>query len=142
VESRNRSEQDQGIFPREVAALLKARERLIASPPSLELERSVPYRQGFALGVPPEPGIYLFHDFRGVIYVGQSDSLRRRFDEHFWERDNPLLARALARPVGEMMFSWIRIPLEKLDEAERRLVRAFHPLCNRVLYLSAAKKST
>src|ERR687893_103931 len=106
-----------------LAALRRARDRLISNPPAVKLEQTIPFRQGFALTVPSTPGIYLFHDLRGVFYVGQSGDLRRRFDEHFWEKDNSLLASAIAHPVWEVCFSFLQVDVLELNSVERQLIR-------------------
>lgn len=116
-----------------------ARSRLIHNPPELRQCETVPYRQGFAIRVPSTSGVYLIHDVRGVLYVGQSKNLRRRFDQHFFEQGNPLLAVALMSPLGELSFSWQVLPKEAVDGVERRLIQAFHPLCNRRLYLGTSR---
>lgn len=110
------------------------RRRLILQAEAFEPDRTVPYGQGSALAVPREPGIYLIHDLRGVLYIGQSDNLRRRFDQHFFEVENPLLAAALGRAIGPLSFSWKELPRTELASAERELIRAFQPACNRLLY--------
>lgn len=117
-------------------ALWRVRERLLKSPPSVALDRMVPYRRGYALMVPQASGVYLICDLRGVLYAGKSDNLARRYDEHAFERANPRLACAIASPVGELFFGWKVLSPELLDSEERRLIRAFHPLCNRRLYLT------
>lgn len=116
--------------------LLRIRQRLITNPPLVNFEKTIPYRKGFAIDVPMTSGIYLVHDIRGVLYIGQSDNLRRRFDEHFWEKDNPLLAKAVAHPVGEVYFSFLNVDVSKLNSVERQLIRSFYPLCNRLFYHS------
>lgn len=121
-------------LPRNVSQLLEARSKLISSPPLLNLELTVPDRQGFMLSIPFKSGIYLFHDLRGIIYIGQSVNLRRRFDEHFWEVDNPLLATAIAQPVTEMYFSYFTVNTNQLKKVEADLIRVFQPLCNRLKY--------
>jgi excinuclease UvrABC nuclease subunit len=115
---------------------LQAREDLLHEPPVLNLDGTVPYRRGFAINVPSKSGIYLLHDLRGVLYVGQSDNLHRRFEEHYNERDNPLLVVAITKPVHELAFSWLIANRSDLDRIERRLIRCFHPVCNRKLYLN------
>jgi hypothetical protein len=40
------------------------------------------------LMVPPQPGIYIFHDPDGYLYVGQSDNLQRRLAEHLDQSSN------------------------------------------------------
>lgn len=120
----------------EIHPLVEARENLIYNPPVLNLDRTVQYRQGFALAVPRRSGIYLLHDMRGVFYAGKSEDLRRRFDEHFFERANPRLSAALNHPVGETMFSWQEVDMANVNVREQQLIRAFYPLCNRRFYQS------
>ena len=84
--------------------------------------------------VPDDAGVYLVHDLRGVLYVGQSRQLRRRFVQHDRLRRNRLLHLAMSRPVGVMHFSW-RLVADEDDRSafERELVGILQPVCNRQL---------
>ncbi len=84
--------------------------------------------------VPDDAGVYLIHDLRGVLYVGQSRKLRQRFAQHDRLRRNRLLHLAMSRPVGIMRFSWRLVADEEERSAfERELVATLQPVCNRQL---------
>ncbi|MER9490812.1 hypothetical protein NKI86_03145 [Mesorhizobium sp. M0320] len=50
--------------------------------------------------IPNDAGVYIIHDLRGVLYVGQSRILRQRFIQHDRLRRNRLLRLAMDRPVA------------------------------------------
>lgn len=45
--------------------------------------------------IAPHPGIYIFRDQTGYLYIGQSDNLRERMKSHLDQSHNPSLARYL-----------------------------------------------
>ena len=84
--------------------------------------------------VPDDAGVYLIHDLRGVLYVGQTRKLRQRFVQHDRLRRNRLLHLAMSRPVGIMRFSWRLVADEEERSAfERELIASLQPVCNRQL---------
>ncbi|MDF2381837.1 GIY-YIG nuclease family protein [Nostoc ellipsosporum NOK] len=84
--------------------------------------------------VPDDAGVYLIHDLRGVLYVGQSRHLRQRFVQHDRLRRNRLLRLAMSRPVGVMKFSWRLVADEdERSTFERELIAILQPICNRQL---------
>ena len=84
--------------------------------------------------VPDDAGVYLIHDLRGVLYVGQSRKLKQRFAQHDRLRRNRLLRLAMSRPVGVMRFSWRLVDDEEERSAfERELIAILQPVCNRQL---------
>ena len=84
--------------------------------------------------VPADAGVYLIHDLRGVLYVGQSRNLRQRFIQHDRLRRNRLLRLAMNRPVGVLKFSWRLVADENQRSAfERELIAVLQPVCNRQL---------
>lgn len=84
--------------------------------------------------VPDNAGVYLIHDLRGVLYVGQSRKLRQRFAQHDRLRRNRLLHLAMSRPIGIMRFTWRLIAEgEERSAFERELVAILQPVCNRQL---------
>lgn len=84
--------------------------------------------------IPDDAGVYLIHDLRGVLYVGQSRHLRQRFVQHDRLRRNRLLRLAMSRPVGVMKFSWRLVANEDERSAfERELIAILQPVCNRQL---------
>lgn len=84
--------------------------------------------------VPDDAGVYLIHDLRGVLYVGQSRKLRQRFAQHDRLRRNRLLHLVMNRPVGITRFSW-RLVADEEERCvfERELVSTLQPVCNRQL---------
>ncbi len=101
----------------------------------VRVDSTVGFRFAQELLVPQEAGVYMIHDLRGVLYVGRTANLCRRFRQHYWAQHNPLLVAAIVRPVGELSFSWM-LAEEGAEQArvERRLIRAFVPPCNRLRY--------
>lgn len=84
--------------------------------------------------VPADAGVYLIHDLRGVLYVGQSRKLKQRFAQHDRLRRNRLLRLAMSRPVGVMRFSWRLVDDEdERSTFERELIAILQPVCNRQL---------
>jgi predicted GIY-YIG superfamily endonuclease len=114
--------------------LKKYRQGLLCMPLDVSLNGSVAFRHTRHMLVPEQPGVYLIHDLRGVLYVGRSVNLYRRFDQHYWLTDNRLLSLAMRQSFGEMTFSWVLVE----DEAERanlesRLISWLRPACNRLV---------
>ena len=93
--------------------------------------------------VPGVPGVYticsgtpdlkqgLFKALYNIIYVGKSNSLRRRFLEHC---NRPKLEIEMARHCfGDNLEYWFtEVSLERIDELEARLIDCFSPSANLV----------
>ena len=107
---------------------------ILQVPPLPRIDGKTPFRQGRELYVPSQGGVYLIHDMRGILYVGKSVDLRRRFAEHYWLGGNPYLALALANPAGDVTFSWSIAASPMRDELEVHLISAYQPPCNRLRY--------
>lgn len=97
---------------------------------SISPDGSVPYTPTWGLAVPDAPGIYIINDLRGPLYVGKTNNLRRRFEEHHGTSHNPLLAGALRHPVGQTTFSWLLVAIDALAAIEAEVVARLQPLCN------------
>lgn len=104
------------------------RKRLACQPPAPTIDGDVPYLQGWASGVPPDPGVYLIRDMRGLLYVGRSNNLRSRFHQHLEFSHNELLRLALNSTWGQVLFAWILDPEPK--QLEEQLIRLLMPICN------------
>ena len=112
----------------------KRRQALLHVPPDIELDGSTAFRHTRHVYVPKKGGVYLIHDLRGVLYVGRTCNLYRRFDEHYWFTDNELLSLAMRQSFGEFTFSWILADSEQdRINLECRLVVWLRPACNRLL---------
>lgn len=108
--------------------------RLLENLPDLSFDGSVELALTREFLIPEQTGVYLMHDVRGVLYVGRTKNLRRRFVQHERLRRNRLLRLAMSRPVGSLTFSWILVPPGEPSAAlERRLIARFQPVCNRLL---------
>jgi predicted GIY-YIG superfamily endonuclease len=120
--------------------LEKRRKKLLNLNIHLDLSHKIPYSYGWELKVPAAGGVYFIGDLRGILYVGLTNNLRRWYDEHDPERDNPLLKRALNQPLGEAFFCWVHEPeLKKQRELERQLVQNLMPICNRIQFVGKKK---
>lgn len=51
--------------------------------------------------VPTTPGVYLFRDASGYLYVGEAKDLRKRLREHLSDSDRPALGEYLQQNAGE-----------------------------------------
>lgn len=116
---------------REVAA---ARAWLLKPSLTLPLDGRVEFHQALVLRVPTSPGVYLLHDLPGTLYLRCTRDLRHRLDNHSWGSANPLLTQALAEPVGTSRFGWLLVPIPEHWQVEKRLIRRFRPVCNRMSY--------
>jgi excinuclease UvrABC nuclease subunit len=109
-----------------------ARRRVARQPPNAAIDGDVPYQQGWAAGVPPDAGVYLIRDMRGLLYVGRTTDLRRRFHQHLEYSHNELLRLAMKNPWGQLRFAWV---VDADPEAlEERLIELLMPICNERRY--------
>ncbi len=107
---------------------------LLRRPPHLDLAGPVPLQRIRGFVVPDDPGVYLIHDLRGVLYAGRSICLRRRFTEHCDARGNELIALAQRSVFGKLTFSWAFVPdARRRAQLERELISWLQPPCNRAL---------
>lgn len=110
------------------------REAFLSAPSNVDVDGSVTFRALQRRLVPEVCGVYLVHDLRGVLYVGRSVDLQRRFEEHRLQKANPYLVLALGNPFGDMRFSWIVASDEaEADRLERQLISWLQPACNRLV---------
>jgi GIY-YIG catalytic domain len=87
---------------------------------------------GFLAGVPPEPGVYRFHDAEGgLLYVGKAGSLRRRLAQYRTaggkkrERKRRALVKAAAAITWEVCETELAASLQEL-----RLIQTLRPRRN------------
>ena len=109
-----------------------ARRRIAGHPPGVAIDGDLPYQQGWSAGVPGDAGVYLIHDMRGLLYVGRSMNLRRRFHQHLDYSHNDLLRLALSNPWGQLRFAWIVDP--NPEQLEEHLIELLLPICNERRY--------
>ena len=114
--------------------LNRRRQALLNVPVGIELSGSTAFRHTRHIYVPKKGGVYLIHDLRGVLYVGRTRNLYRRFDEHYWLTDNELLSLAMRQSFGDLTFSWaIAESASERADLENRLIAWLRPACNRLL---------
>src|SRR5688572_5650150 len=107
---------------------------LLTALPLPRFDGSAPFRQGRDLLVPARGGVYLLHDLRGLLYVGRTSDLRRRFAQHYWLASNPYLKLAVERAAGELLYSWVFSDGADRESLEIQLITAYQPPCNRLRY--------
>lgn len=87
--------------------------------------------------IPDYQGVYFFHDLRGVYYVGESNNLKRRFQEHKLSRRNSLLKQYLRTPIHTPYFSWIRTGASICRfKLEKEIVSFLKPKCNKIKFIT------
>ncbi|MBF9435261.1 MULTISPECIES: GIY-YIG nuclease family protein [Mycobacteroides] len=104
------------------------------NPPTLRLDGTVAYMEGWALLIPAESGVYFVHDLRGFLYIGRTRNLNLRYRQHYWASHNASLVAALKAPVGQVEFSWITCEEGVAVGLERSYIRAFQPLTNSIRF--------
>lgn len=127
--------QDKFRYPSSPTSLFEQRRQaLLCRAVDVELNGSTAFRHTRQIYVPKEGGVYLIHDLRGVLYVGRTCDLYRRFHEHYWLTDNELPLLALRQSFGELTFSWVIAENEyERADLETRLIAWLRPVCNRLL---------
>ena len=93
--------------------------------------KSIPYSDSWSRIVPTAGGIYLIHDLRGVLYIGRTNNIKRRFTEHLSGSSNYILNRAMITRAGTLFFSWNLSELPEQRNLETLLIKQFNPVCNR-----------
>jgi len=81
------------------------------------------------------PGVYFFHDIRGIHYIGETSDLRSRFKSHVKREKNKKLVKAISSAFGEMKFSWVK-NTSKMEALilQKKWIRLFKPKCNEIFY--------
>ena len=71
------------------------------------------------------PGIYIFSDSSGYLYIGQTDNLRERLKQHLDESHNLSLAKYLETESGDAVSIEVHDFDPKSQAAETRMRRAY-----------------
>lgn len=104
---------------------------LLAPPPAIPLSGPIPLRRVRGFIIPDDPGVYLIHDLRGVLYAGRTICLRRRFVEHCEARGNELIGLAQRSVFGLLAFSWVLVPdRRRRAQLEHEFISWLQPPCN------------
>ncbi len=79
--------------------------------------------------------VYIFHDLRGIYYIGETQSLSDRFHQHLNKKNNKELVQMISNPIHEGFISWIRVDTyQNRIELEKRLIKFFQPTANNILF--------
>ena len=81
------------------------------------------------------PGVYFFHDLRGIHYIGESSDLKSRFKSHIKKEKNKKLVKVINSAFGAMNFSWVKTS-SKMEALiyQKKWIRLFKPKCNEIFY--------
>ena len=123
-----------------VMAPVASPEELLAAP-RVDPDGTTSFRPSHSFYVPTVPGVYLIHDLRGSLYVGRSDNIGKRFQQHHEFSHNSRLRLALRAPVGPISFSWLLAEGLEQKALEARLIRYLDPLCNDIRYVTTKENS-
>ena len=104
---------------------------------------SIKMSSALAERVPADSGVYAISEVNrihgmpfisGVIYVGKSNNLKRRFKEHNdpWREHNEVLNDKTMS--GELEFWFLKISIKKMDTLEKQLINEMSPLTNKIRY--------
>jgi predicted GIY-YIG superfamily endonuclease len=72
--------------------------------------------------LPTRPGIYIFRDAAGYLYIGQSNNLRERLEKHLTDSDRKNLAAYLREKIGKNIVLELHIFLDG-SPAENTAIR-------------------
>tara|TARA_B100001057_G_scaffold468782_1_gene528334 strand:- start:497 stop:901 length:405 start_codon:yes stop_codon:yes gene_type:complete len=98
-------------------------------------DNSIVYKISSAFLLPKHPGVYFIHDFRGVLYIGESKNLRNRFLQHFYREENLSLKEMISNPCGEIRFFWFKVSNKfKSIKIQKDWIRIFKPEGNNIKY--------
>lgn len=85
--------------------------------------------------VPSLSGVYFIHDFRGFLYIGETNNLRKRFKQHLNVETNKNLINLLENPFGEVKFFWIDTETKMLAvKLQKYWIRELKPFSNYIKY--------
>jgi len=88
-----------------------------------------------AFVIPKSPGVYFIHDFRGVLYIGESKNLKNRFLQHQTNEENKSLARVIETPFGDLKFSWVKTKNKtQAVRIQKEWIRFMDPKTNNIKY--------
>ena len=100
-----------------------------------DFDNSIAYKVSSAFILPKLSGVYFIHDFRGVLYIGESKNLRQRFLQHIYREENLSLKEAISNPCGEIRFYWFAVSNKyKSIKLQKDWIRIFNPKCNYIKY--------
>ncbi len=88
-----------------------------------------------AFVIPKYSGVYFIHDFRGVLYIGESKNLKSRFLQHHTNEENKSLASLIETRFGDLKFSWVKTKNKtKAVKIQKEWIRFLDPKTNNIKY--------
>ena len=100
-----------------------------------KFDNSIAYKISSAFVLPKTPGVYFIHDFRGVLYIGESKNLRQRFVQHILKEKNLNLKEIISNPCGEVKFYWFTVSNKyKAIKIQKDWIRIFKTKFNYIKY--------
>jgi len=88
-----------------------------------------------AFVVPKTAGVYFIHDFRGVLYIGESKNLKSRFIQHHTNEGNMSLSSLVQTRFGKLKFSWVKTKNKtKAVKVQKEWIRFLDPKTNNIKY--------
>ena len=82
--------------------------------------------------IPEVSGVYIILSDNGLIYIGQSENLRRRLFEHAFNETNLLLKFLMEIYEQNIVIKWAMVPKHQLDGVENYLCNRLNPICNHI----------
>ena len=96
---------------------------------------SVNYNIFNAFALPKTAGVYFIHDFRGVLYIGESLNIKKRFIQHQVNEENNSLSNLVKIPFGELKFSWVKTKNKsKAMKIQNEWIRFLDPQTTNIKY--------
>jgi predicted GIY-YIG superfamily endonuclease len=100
-----------------------------------QFDGSVNYNIFNAFVLPKTAGVYFIHDFRGVLYIGESLNIKNRFIQHHTNEENTSLSNLVKTPFGELKFSWVKTKNKsKAMKIQKEWIRFLDPQTNNIKY--------
>lgn len=100
-----------------------------------KLDQKIKYKISQENFVPKVPGVYFVHDFRGFLYIGETNNLKNRFLQHIKREKNYDLTKLVNNSFGDVYFYWIVTSTKlKALKLQKYWIRTLKPFSNKIEY--------
>lgn len=100
-----------------------------------KFDQKIKYKLSLENFVPKIPGVYFLHDFRGFLYIGETNNLRNRFLQHIKREKNFDLTKLVNNSFGDVYFYWIETSTKlKALKLQKYWIRTLKPFSNKINY--------
>lgn len=100
-----------------------------------KFDQNIKYKLSLENFVPKIPGVYFLHDFRGFLYIGETNNLRNRFLQHIKREKNFDLTKLVNNSFGDVYFYWIETSTKlKALKLQKYWIRTLKPFSNKINY--------